>query len=135
MLSVRGGGEAARFPAGMTASLLELKLCGVSPANPFPRESRSFPTTPSDVCEKRTPIPINSVFHHPCAIGIKRFISSFHGQNDCHGSLYASRFLGDKSSFLWKWFRDTYTVKGAEGNGETPILKAEVPWSAAYGLD
>jgi hypothetical protein len=25
--------------------------------------------------------------------------------------------------------------QGAEGNGETPFVKAEVPWSAAYGLD
>ncbi|WP_139207306.1 hypothetical protein [Halobacillus dabanensis] len=29
--------------------------------------------------------------------------------------------------------RDTY--QGAEGNGETLNVKAEVPWSAAYGLD
>ena len=85
ILRVRGGWEAARFPAGMAESLLELKLCGVSPANPFPRESPSFPTTPFVECEKRTPFPSWIVFTTPLFRSINRSVSSSHEPE--HGSL------------------------------------------------
>ncbi|WP_208639679.1 hypothetical protein, partial [Halobacillus trueperi] len=50
--------------------------CGVSPANPFPRESRSFPATPFDGYEKRTHIHEWSVFHNHYILVEKPFIAS-----------------------------------------------------------
>ncbi|REJ06170.1 hypothetical protein DYE48_19550 [Halobacillus trueperi] len=63
-LSVKDGWEAARFSAGMTESLFDLKLCGVSPANPFPQEARIFPTTPFNLGEQRARIHEWILFHN-----------------------------------------------------------------------
>ncbi len=52
-MSVRGGWEATRFPLGEWQASSDCVLRDLAYLL-LPRESRSFPTTPFDVGEKRT---------------------------------------------------------------------------------
>ncbi len=55
-LRVRGGWEATRFPVGERRASSDCVLRDLAYLL-LPRESRSFPTTPFHVREKRTPVP------------------------------------------------------------------------------
>ncbi|REJ10548.1 hypothetical protein DYE48_03445 [Halobacillus trueperi] len=114
-LSIGAAGKLLAFLWG-SAELPRTASCGISPISFLPRESHSFPTTPFDVGEKRTPLPSWIVFHYLTVRSIKCSASSFYV---LWSGLYDPLSLMVKADFLEVVSR-IFHGKGAEGNGETP---------------
>ncbi|REJ08329.1 hypothetical protein DYE48_14310 [Halobacillus trueperi] len=97
--------------------------CGISPISFLPRESRSFPTTPFDVREIRTPIPRGSVSHSSHLSRHKAlWIKLLRSECPLWRGLYypfPSIIQADFPEVVSR----TFHGKGAEGNGETPAGK------------
>ncbi len=76
-LSVRGGWEATRFPVGERRASSDCVLRDLAYLL-LPRESRSFPTTPFHVREKRPLYQVGLSPHYPIDRSMKRFVSSLY---------------------------------------------------------
>ncbi len=94
--------------------------------SPSPTGVSQLPHQPIRCIGETNPLTQEDCLHYPCVIVVKRFISSSYYQNAFLG--IANPLLPLSSKMLIPEFvsRTPYG-KEAEGNGETPNLKAEVP--------
>ncbi|SFJ64940.1 hypothetical protein SAMN04487936_103188 [Halobacillus dabanensis] len=113
MLGVRGDWEATRFPVGERRASSDCVLRDLAYLL-LPRESPSFPTTPSNGDEKRTPLPRWDVFPS-LIINIKRSISNCDACKDHWGDLYYPLGLSIQAEFPRSGFE---TLIWQRGGGE-----------------
>ncbi len=101
-----------------SAELPRATPCGISPISFLPRESRSFPATPFDVREKRTPVKLHglslSYWERYKALRIKLLCAI--------EVFYNPLPIIIRADLLVVVLR-IFHGKGAEGNGETPAGK------------